>query len=132
MPVDPQVEGMPAVSLLKVIQQKPIEDIDDETLVLADVAEKGLAQVVRAVRELLVDHMTPERAEELTKTLTSGRWTHDYAITADEALELGLPVRTDMPSEILDLLSLYPQPIRAIPSVEYLPTPQQQPSGSGR
>ena len=131
-PVDPQVEGMPAVSLLKVIQQKPIEDIDDETLVLADVAEKGLAQVVRAVRELLKDHMTPERAEELTKTLTSGRWTHDYAITADEALELGLPVRTDMPPEILDLLSLYPQPIRAIPSVEYLPTPHPQPTGSGR
>jgi hypothetical protein len=95
MSFDPQVEGMPAVSLLK-------------------------------------NHMTPERAEELTKTLISGRWTHDYAITTDEALELGLPVRSDMPTEILDLLSLYPQPIRAIPSVECLPTPHPQPSAPGR
>ena len=33
-PVDPQVEGMPAVSLLRVVREKPIEEIDDETLVV--------------------------------------------------------------------------------------------------
>jgi hypothetical protein len=38
-PLEPQVEGLPAVSLLRVIEQKPIAEIDDETLVLADVAK---------------------------------------------------------------------------------------------
>jgi ClpP class serine protease len=122
-PVDPQVEGMPAVSLLKVVKEKPIEEIDDETLVLADVAAKGIAQVERAVGELLADHMEPERAAGLAMTLSSGRWTHDYAITAKEAAELGLPVSLEMPAEVLELVSLYPQPIRTVPSVEYLPYP---------
>ena len=125
-PVDPQVEGMPAVSLLKVVKEKPIAEIDDKTLVLADVAAKGLAQVERAVAELLGDHMAPERAADLAKTLSSGRWTHDYAITAKEATELGLPVSLEMPDDVLELVSLYPQPIRTIPSVEYLPYPHPQ------
>lgn len=125
-PVDPQVEGMPAVSLLKVVRDKPIAEIDDKTLVLADVAQKGLAQVERAVTELLADHIEPQQAAELAKTLTSGRWTHDYAITAKEAIELGLPVVTDMPDDVLELVSLYPQPIRTMPSVEYLPYPHPQ------
>jgi ClpP class serine protease len=131
-PVDPQVDGKPAVSLRKVIDQKPIGEIDDETLILADVAEKGLAQIKRAVVELLSDHMALERAEGLAQTLTSGRWTHDYAITADEAIELGLPVVTDMPADVLGLLSLYPQPIRTAPSVEYLPYPHPKEASAPR
>jgi ClpP class serine protease len=120
-PLDPQVEGMPAVSLLRVVRDKPIAEIDDKTLVLADVAGKALAQLEQAVNELLRDHMDQARAAELAKTLTSGRWTHDYAITADEARTLGLPVSIEMPLDVLGLLALFPQPIRGIPSVEYLP-----------
>lgn len=116
------------VGLIRNIEaaEKPIAEIDDETLVLSDVAAKGLAQVERAVTELLADHMEPERAADLAKTLTSGRWTHDYAITAKEASELGLPVSLEMPADVLELVSLYPQPIRTVPSVEYLPYPHPQ------
>jgi ClpP class serine protease len=122
-PLDPQVEGLPAVSLLRVVEQKPIEEIEDDTLILADIAKKAIAQQEQSVTRLLQERMGPALAEELSKKLTSGRWTHDYAITADEAQEMGLPVRTDMPSAVLDLLALYPQPILETPCVEYLPNP---------
>src|SRR3981189_1093157 len=36
-PMDPQVGQAPAASLIKVVEEKPIERIDDETLVMADV-----------------------------------------------------------------------------------------------
>jgi len=53
--------------------------------------------------------------------MATGTWTHDYPITADEAKRLGLKVRTDMPPEIMQLMALYPQPVRRQPSVEYIP-----------
>jgi ClpP class serine protease len=39
-PIDPQLDRFPAASLLKVVEQKPIAEIDDETLIMADVARK--------------------------------------------------------------------------------------------
>lgn len=44
-PVDPQLGNMPAASLIKVADEKPIADVDDQTLVLADVGRKAIAQV---------------------------------------------------------------------------------------
>ena len=46
------------------------------------------------------------------------------------AKSLGLPISTDMPEEVLQLLSLYPQPVRSVPTVEYLPTPPRPPTRS--
>jgi hypothetical protein len=49
------------------------------------------------------------------------------------AKELGLPVSTDIPSDVLELMKLYPQPVRAQGAgggVEYLPIPYQ-PGGVG-
>src|SRR6266705_399602 len=40
-PVDPQLGEFPAASLIKVVEQKPIAEIDDKTLILADQAEKA-------------------------------------------------------------------------------------------
>ena len=34
----------------------------------------------------------------LVHALTSGRWTHDYPITASHARALGLPVTTELPT----------------------------------
>ncbi len=39
----------------------------------------------------------------------------------EKAQGFGLPVRCDIPSEFLDLMNLYPQPVRRQPTVEYLP-----------
>lgn len=120
-PVDPQLGQFPAASILEVIKKKPIEKIDDETLILADQAEKATRQVGDAVKELLEPKFAPEKAKELAALLSSGRWTHDYPITPLEAQGFGLPVSTEMPEEFMYLMNLYPQPIRRIPSVEYLP-----------
>lgn len=42
-------------------------------------------------------------------------------ITYETVKSYGLPARSDIPADLLDLLSLYPQPVRRQPSVEYLP-----------
>ena len=67
--------------------------------------------------------MSREAAQALAEKLTSGRWTHDYPIGAEEAKELGLNINTDMPDEILELLALFPQPVRTTRSVEFGPGP---------
>jgi ClpP class serine protease len=94
-PVDPQLGQQPAASILQVLEQKPIEKIDDETLILADVAKKAIKQVKNTVIELLRDKMDEEKAEKIATTLASGVFTHDYPITVEEAQALGLSVSTE-------------------------------------
>ena len=127
-PVDPQLGQYPAASILKVIERKPIAEIDDQTLILADVAEKAIRQVESFVTELLRQRMPEEKAAELAGILSRGTWTHDYPITVGDARRLGLPVSTDMPVEVLQLMQLYPQARQQRPSVEYIPVPYPRPA----
>ena len=124
-PVDPQLGQYPAASILKVIKSKPIAEIDDETLVLADQAEKAIFQLREAVKALLAPKVGQERAEELARILTEGTWTHDYPITFEMAQQLKLPVGSDIPEEVMQLMGLYPQPVRRQASVEYLSQPRR-------
>jgi ClpP class serine protease len=119
-PIDPQIAGLPAASIVKARDSKPVEGVFDLTLVLADVAEKALAQVKQGAVELLTPRMERSAAEALAAKLAGGHWTHDYALTAQEAGALGLPVKVGMPREIMALMNLYPQPIQRS-GVEYLP-----------
>lgn len=127
-PIDPQVDGFPAPSLARVMHDKPIAEIDDRTVILADVAEKATAQVRKAAAELLSRSLTADRAAAIAEALTSGRWTHDHPITALDAEGLGLPISQEMPEEVLELMALYPQPSRVVPSVEYFPRPPVRPA----
>ena len=128
-PIDPQLGQSPAASLLKVVEQKPIAEIDDQTLVLADVGRKAIAQVKQAAAELLGRRMPADKAQALAEKLTTGTWTHDYPIFADTGKLLGLPISTNMPKEIMELMTLYRQPVRSQGGgVEYLPAPRQKPS----
>src|SRR5262245_945838 len=129
-PVDPQLGQHPAVSVLSVLERKEMKDIEDQTLILADIARKALVQVQVLVRDLLLEHMPQEKAESLAVSLSTGTWTHDYAITAEEAKGLGLPVTTEMPRDVYELMRLYPQPTRTRPSVEYVPVPYRRPGES--
>src|SRR5258705_1990024 len=122
-PVDPQLGQSPAASIIKVVREKPIAEIDDQTLILADQAEKAIAQMGAEVRDLLSNKYPAEKTEELAKLLTSGTWTHDYPITFERARDLGLRVRNEMPETALNLMQLYPQPTMRKSSVEYLPVP---------
>jgi ClpP class serine protease len=129
-PIDPQLGRFPAASLLKVVEQKPIKDVDDETLILADVGRKAIEQVKKSARALMDGRLSPERADALAEKMATGTWTHDYPISAMEAKDLGLPISTEMPKEILELMTLYPQPVRSqTGGVEYLPRPRQRETG---
>ena len=75
-PVDPQLGQQPAASILKVIHQKPIAEVDDQTLILADQAGKALAQMEQEVGELLADKYPAEKAQELAK-LINDQWHMD-------------------------------------------------------
>ncbi|MBE9178062.1 hypothetical protein IQ268_05615 [Oculatella sp. LEGE 06141] len=142
-PVDPQLGNFPAASILRVIQDKPISEIEDETLIMADIAQKAIQQVQRFVRTLLEDSVPqqkikPEYIDSIIEAITTGRVTHDYPITTEEAREMGLPINISMPKTIYQLMDLYPQPKGGRPSVQYIPMPYEprprlpQPSPSGR
>jgi ClpP class serine protease len=124
-PVDPQVGQYPAASVLKAVARKPVAEVDDQTLILADQAEKAIIQVRESVREFISEHHTAAKADELARLLSEGTWTHDYPIAFRMAQALGLPVTADMPTEVLELMRLFSQPIRRTPSVEYLPVPRR-------
>jgi ClpP class serine protease len=123
-PVDPQLGQYPAASILKAVQQKSINRVDDNTLILADMAEKALRQVQEFVKSLLLDKLSEEKADALARTLSEGRWTHDYPITCEKLREMGLPtICNEMPLEVYELMELYPQPAQQRPSVQYIPLP---------
>jgi ClpP class serine protease len=120
-PVDPQIGDLPAASILKVLKLKQPQHITDETMMLADVAEKARHQVSEFVAELLSNRLPRDKAEELAAVLSDGRWTHDFPITVQRARQLGLPVTTQMPSIVYELMDYYPQANARRPSVGYVP-----------
>lgn len=127
-PVDPQLGNFPAASILKVVEDKPISEVDDQTLIMADLSRKAISQVQRFVRTLLKDNIprqkiAEENIEPIIEALTTGRVTHDYPITVEEATELGLPITVGLPRSIYNLMELYPQPQGGRPSVQYIPMP---------
>jgi ClpP class serine protease len=130
-PLDPQLGQSPAASILKVVERKPVARIHDSTLIQADMATKALRQVEASVKGLLRERMTEKRAAEVATKLTSGTWTHDYPISVAEARELGLPVSTDMPVLVFELMQLYRQTSQRRPSVEFIPQPYGPPERRG-
>ena len=131
-PIDPQIGQSPAASLIKVVEEKPIARVDDQTLVLADVGRKAITQVKESATDLLQRRLPADQASALAEKLATGTWTHDYPIWASTARALGLSVSTDMPDAVLDLMKLYPQSVRTQTGggVEYLPVPRQnEPAG---
>jgi ClpP class serine protease len=127
-PIDPQLGQSPAASLIKVVEQKPIARIDDQTLVMADVGRKAIAQLKQSAGDILKKRLPVEKAEALAEKLSTGTWTHDFPLFAATAKELGLPISTEMPNDVLELMKLYPQPVRSQGGggVEYLPIPRQK------
>ncbi len=125
-PLDPQImvgdRALPAPSIVKAVKIKGIDKVSDETLILADIAEKALNQMKALVVELLEDKVGRTKAEEIAEKLVSGYYTHDYPITVDELKKMGLNVRDELPEEVYELMELYPQEPPMRPSVEYIPT----------
>ena len=123
-PVDPQLGQWPANSILKAVEQKSVNEVDDETLIMADIARKAVGQIHSLIINILSHGQMPkEKTETLADMLSSGIWTHDYPIGVMEAKELGLPVNTEIPQEVYQLMSLFPQAGRGRPTVLYIPMP---------
>ena len=70
-PIDPQIGKYPAGSILKAVELKNINRVDDQTLILADIANKAVKQVEDTVFRLL-KHMDDARAREVAHTLSMG------------------------------------------------------------
>jgi len=135
-PVDPQLGSpqsgyYPAASLLKALEQ-PNPNRDDQTIILGDVARKAIDQVYQTVYKLLLEHQTPEKAAELARMFSEGRWTHDYPIDFEEAKQMGLLVSDQMPEEVYELMEFYPQSKQQRPGVEFIPIPYRSPEAPGR
>ena len=131
-PLDPQLSikagvQLPAPSIVKAVKLKGVDKVSDETLILSDVAEKAIKQIEEMVCKLIKDKFGEEKAREIARALTEGRWTHDYPITPEEAMEMGLPVKIGLPSEVYELMELYPQAHIQRPGVEYIPYPYMPP-----
>ncbi|KYH38185.1 MAG: hypothetical protein AYL28_004570 [Candidatus Bathyarchaeota archaeon B23] len=137
-PVDPQLgdrQGVyAAASILKVLEQKDVDKIDDRTLILAEEARKAMEQMKRIVRRLIEDKYPEERVEEIVEKLVSGVYTHDYPITAEEAQRLlGDRVKLGLPEEVYSLMGLYRMEVRPRrPSVEFVPITPTHRAGEER
>jgi ClpP class serine protease len=127
-PVDPQIGQWPAASIVKVAEEKPIERVNDETLILADLSRKAQKQVTEFVTNVLLDDFPEERAKGIAEQLTSGQWTHDYPLTFEALAQIGLPVSRELPNEVFELMDLYPQTGNRAPSVQYVPLPYREPA----
>ena len=61
-PVDPQLGQYPAASILKVLEIKDINKIDDQTLIMADISRKAIKQVKRCIKTILSGKMPEHKA----------------------------------------------------------------------
>jgi ClpP class serine protease len=120
-PVDPQLGQYPAASLVEVARQPGSHE--DQTLIMADVGRKAIAQVEGFVGRMLASRMDPQRAREVARLMASGVWTHDHPLQVAELTAMGLPVQVGVPELERALMSLYPQPRGRTPAVEYSPGP---------
>lgn len=125
-PIDPQLsiglfEQYPAASIVAALERENPHR-DDKYLILGDLSGKAIRQVEDAAFELLRVRMDVGNAARIAKMLSEGRWTHDHPITVEKAKEIGLPVKVEMPLEMIKLMRLYDSPQQR-PGIEYIPKP---------
>lgn len=127
--LDPMVGEYPAASILAISGQKNFEEMSDETFVLLDQAKKSTEQMHSTVEFLLSHRFDADTAKRLTERFTAGTWTQDYPISTDELQEMGLPVSGQMPVEVFQYMSMFPQAAGGRPSVDFIPSPYTMPQG---
>ncbi len=127
-PVDPQLgdqQGVHAASsILKVVERKKTDELDDRTLYLAEESQKAISQMRAIVTQIVGNNYPPDETKKIVDELVSGKYTHDFPITAEEVCELlGDCVDRELPIEVYNLMSLYKMETRPQrPSVEFVPT----------
>lgn len=126
-PVDPQLgdqQGVyPAASILKIVERKNLDRVDDRTLILAEESKKAMEQTEAFVRALVSDKFGEKQVDRLVEELVSGKYTHDYPLTASVVGDLlGSCVQKEIPTEIYTLMRLYRMEYKPKrPGVEFVP-----------
>src|SRR5262249_33125954 len=111
-PIDPQIAGFPAASIVKDRDSKPIGNLVDLTLALGDMGENAPAQDDRAVVELFTPRTQQPAAEAPPAERAGRQWTHADALTEPEESELELHIKVGIPHQLLPLMHLRPQPLQ--------------------
>lgn len=126
-PVDPQLgdqQGVyPATDLLKIVEKKNKNRIDDKTLIYAEEAAKAMEQMKALLKKILEGKCGEGNIDMISEEFVSGKYTHDRPFMADDVKALlGDCVKTDVPTEVYDLMRLYRMEVgRNRPGVEYVP-----------
>jgi ClpP class serine protease len=97
-PNDPQLDQSPAASLIKVVEQKPISEIDDKTLILADVGRKAVGQVKNAAQRLVARSLPADQAASFAENWQPAPGLTYFPISAEEPRELGSRSRPKSPT----------------------------------
>lgn len=101
-PLDPQIDGLPSSSLVSLLERKPIQAIEDKTIVLADIAKLSIAEIQEFIRWLLKRRMKAKDAKNLAEYLTGGYISHDEPISYDAIKGFGLPVKLGLPEIVYE------------------------------
>lgn len=121
-PIDPQVGDFirgtyPAPSWIYAAEKKGM-DADDTTIIMSDISKKAMELTKDVIMELLENKIQDEeKRKSVAQKLLSGEMIHVTPISAKEAIELGLPVSTELPSEVHDFMKFFRS---AKMSVEYI------------
>ena len=98
-------------------------DHDDQTLIMADVGRKAIAQVEGFTERLLERHMTPERARDVAHLLATGVWTHDHPLLARDLLRSACRSASACRSWSASLMDALPAAARTHPGRRVLARP---------
>lgn len=105
-PLDPQINGVAAGSLLGIMAKKSIDAIADETIALADLAEKALSEVQGYIAWFLDDKsMARKEREAIAEFLTGGYVAHARPLSFEALKGLKLPVRRGVPDLVWKLFT---------------------------
>ena len=106
-PIDPQLGQYPAASIVAALEAPGMHR--DEFLILGDMSRKALRQVESFARRLLEQRMSPERAKDVARLLSTGVWTHDHPLMPADLEPLGLPIKIGVPPEERELAAGSPE-----------------------
>lgn len=120
-PIDTQLYGMPAPSILQLLKMKPREAIKDEFLILAQEARKIMAEGHATACELLDGTYAPDECRAIADEMIGGKWSHGFPIMANVARALGLNVTTDLPDIFYELVRCFRHVDGEDPSVLFIP-----------
>jgi hypothetical protein len=105
-PIDTQFYGFPIESFVRLRKEKPIQDVDDTTVLLSYLAEKELKSARQRACELLnKHHFGNDDACQLTDFLVAGDLPHSEQIGRERAAELGVNIgKEDCPDAVYKLV----------------------------